>query len=175
MFADLQCPDSAQAYPVVFEAAKVHHVPVLLRDFPLPRHNWSFKAAILAHYFETRSATLGNDYRSYIYQNQTMILDEAGLWTYTQQFADKSHVLLPLEIDPDKTLETKVRADYDLGQRLGLEYTPTILVIGAGGVSSVPFVETLDRGQLNQVLEDMQKKVSYTPLVRRKTAKKKTR
>ena len=50
MFEDLECPDCARAYPVVRDAAKAHNVPVVLHDFPLPVHNWSFDAAIYARY-----------------------------------------------------------------------------------------------------------------------------
>ena len=35
MFEDLECPDCARAYPVVWEAAKKHNIPVVLHDFPL--------------------------------------------------------------------------------------------------------------------------------------------
>jgi len=39
MFEDLECPDCANAYPLVWEAADAHKIPVVLHDFPLPRHN----------------------------------------------------------------------------------------------------------------------------------------
>lgn len=48
--------------------------------------------------------------------------------------------------------------DFALGQRIGLEHTPTIFVVGNGGPST-PFVEVVDRSQLAQIIEDMQKKV----------------
>src|SRR5262249_58109389 len=70
VFEDLQCPDCARAYPVVWETANAHKIPVVLHDFPLPRHNWSFDAAIWARYFDTKSEKLGNDFRGYIYRNQ---------------------------------------------------------------------------------------------------------
>jgi len=44
-----------------------------------------------------------------------------------------------------------------LGRKIGLEHTPTIFVIGQGAVST-PFVEVVDRAQLSQIIEDMQKK-----------------
>jgi len=34
MFEDLQCSDCSKAYPVVWEAANVRKVPVVLHDFP---------------------------------------------------------------------------------------------------------------------------------------------
>src|SRR5215467_12301850 len=66
VFEDLECPDCARAYPVVWEAARAHKIPVVLHDFPLPKHPWSFDAAIWARYFDTKSEKLGNDFRGYM-------------------------------------------------------------------------------------------------------------
>src|SRR5262244_3239581 len=95
MFEDLQCPDCARAYPVVWEAANAHHIPVVLHDFPLSKHPWSFKAAVYARFFDTKSQKLGDDYRGYIYKNQNLIADEGGLQYYTKKFADDNKVPLP--------------------------------------------------------------------------------
>ena len=46
MFEDLQCPDCARNFPVVRDVAKAHNIQVMLYDFPLPMHNWSFEAAV---------------------------------------------------------------------------------------------------------------------------------
>ena len=170
MFEDLECPDCARAYPVVWEAAKAHKVPVVLHDFPLPRHNWSFRAAVLARFFDTKSAKLGEDYRGYIYQNQPQIANEGTLQKFTEKFANDNKVPLPFAIDPDGTLTEKVRADYRLGQQIGLEHTPTIFVIGAGGAST-PFVEVVDRAQLSQIIEDMQKRAGPATPVKKAPVK----
>jgi protein-disulfide isomerase len=172
MFEDLQCPDCARAYPVVREAASAHHVPVVLHDFPLPKHNWSFAAAVFARFFDTKSQSLGNEYRSYVYRMQNLIADEGGLQSYTQQFADDHQISMPPAIDPEGKLADKVRADYDLGQKIGLEHTPTIFVIGRGAVST-PFVEVVDRAQLSQLIEDMQKKAGPATPAKARTASKK--
>lgn len=175
MFEDLQCPDCSRAYPVVWEAANSHHIPVVLHDFPLPQHNWSFKAAVFARFFDTQSQKLGNDYRGYIYLNQNLIADEGGLQSYTQKFARDNRVTLPFAIDPEGKLVEKVKADYELGQKIGLEHTPTIFVIGQGAVST-PFVEVVDRAQLSQIIEDMQKKAGpATPAKGPATKKKQAR
>src|SRR5262252_5668797 len=71
VFEDLQCPDCARAYPVVWETANAHHIPVVLHDFPLTKHPWSFDAAVYARFFDTQK--LGNDFRGFIYYNQTQI------------------------------------------------------------------------------------------------------
>ena len=71
VFEDLECPTCAVAYPQVWEACKRYNVPVVLHDFPLPMHPWSFDAAVFARYFDTKSQKLGDDFRGYIYKNQT--------------------------------------------------------------------------------------------------------
>jgi len=153
MFEDLECPDCARAYPLVWDVANAHHVPVVLHDFPLSKHPWSFEAAIYARFFDTKSQKLGNDFRGYIYKNQPQITLD-NLRQYVQKFADDNKVPLPFAVDPEGKLKAKVQADYALGQRIGLEHTPTIFVIGNGGPST-PFVEVVDRNQLTQIIEDM--------------------
>src|SRR2546428_6086046 len=73
VFEDLQCPDCRRAAPLVEEAARTYKIPVVRHDFPLPMHNWSYDAAIIARYFDTRSKQLGNDFRDYIFQHQPEI------------------------------------------------------------------------------------------------------
>jgi protein-disulfide isomerase len=169
MFEDLECPDCARAYPVVWDAANAHHIPVVLHDFPLSKHPWSFEAAIYARFFDTKSQKLGNDFRGYIYKNQNQITLE-NLHQYIQRFADQNKVPLPFAIDPDGKLKEKVQADYALGQRIGLEHTPTIFVVGSGGAST-PFVEVVDRDQLTAIIEDMQRKADAATPERKTTAK----
>jgi len=156
MFEDLECPDCARAYPVVWQAAAAHKIPVVLHDFPLPRHNWSFDAAVFARFFDTRSQKLGDDFRGYIFQNQPSITPQ-NLRQFVQKFADDNKVPLPFAIDPEGKLKEKVKADFALGQQIGLEHTPTIFVIGQGSPTT-PFVEVVDRDKLSQIIEDMQKK-----------------
>jgi len=156
VFEDLQCPDCARAYPVVWEAANAHHIPVVLHDFPLPMHNWSFEAAVWARFFDTKSINVGNDFRRFIYSNQPQI-NPGNLQQYVQKFADENKIPVPFAKDPEGKLAEKVQTDLALGRKIGLEHTPTIFVIGQGAVST-PFVEVVDRAQLSQIIEDMQKK-----------------
>src|SRR4051812_24652660 len=55
VFEDLQCPDCARAAPVEAQAREKYKIPVVRYNYPLPQHNWSTDAAILAEYFETKS------------------------------------------------------------------------------------------------------------------------
>lgn len=142
---------------MVHDVAKAHSVPVLFYDFPLPNHPWSFQAAVIARFFESKSEKLGDDFRAYIFQNQPEIIP-GNLQQYAQKFADQNKVPLPFAIDPQGKLKEAVEKDRALGDRCGLKHTPTIFVIGSGGAST-PYVEVEETSQLTQILEDMQKKM----------------
>jgi protein-disulfide isomerase len=73
VFEDLECPQCARAAPLVHEAAKQYNIALVQYDFPLRQHPWSLEAAINARYFDTKSLKLGDDYRLYIFANQTSI------------------------------------------------------------------------------------------------------
>src|SRR5881628_3053100 len=73
VFEDLQCPQCRRTAPLVEQAAKTYKIPVVRHDFPLPMHNWSFEAAVIARYFDTHSKQLGNEFRDYIFEHQPEI------------------------------------------------------------------------------------------------------
>jgi protein-disulfide isomerase len=154
MFEDLQCPDCSRAYPMVWETAAAHKVPVVLHDFPLPMHNWAFEAAVWARYFDHISVDLGNDFRKFVYANQIQITRD-NLLQWAQKFAGENKTAVPLDKDPDGKFAELVKADFALGQRIGVEHTPTIWVIGNGGVSQPLVEEVKDREKLGQMVEDM--------------------
>jgi len=154
VFEDLQCPDCSKAYPVVWEAANAHKVPVVLHDFPLPMHNWAFEAAVWARFFDQISPGMGNDFRKFIYANQIQITRD-NLLQWAQKFAGENKTSIPAEKDPDGKLAELVRADYLLGQRIGVEHTPTIWVVGNSGVSEPLVEEVKVREKLGKMIEDM--------------------
>ncbi len=171
VFEDLECPRCAQAYPTVWEAAKAHNVPVMLHDFPLQMHPWSFDAAVFARYFDTKSQKLGDDFRGYIFKNQPQI-DKQNLRQYVDKFASDNKAPIPFVLDPDGQLKAKVIADRDLGTQIGLQHTPTIFVIGNGGAATPP-VEIDDYSTLGKAVEDMLQKAP-APAPAKKAAPKKT-
>jgi protein-disulfide isomerase len=59
---------------------------------------------------------------------------------------------LPFAIDPQGKLANEVKADYALGQRIGIEHTPTIWVVTANS-KGAPFVEVVDRSKLYQLID----------------------
>ena len=152
-FEDLECPDCANANPLLKEAAAKYHIPWVRHDFPLPFHNWSFQAAVNARFFDTKSKQLGDDYRDYIFANQVSIETPDQLRQFTQKFTAAHGVALPFAIDPMGRLAEEVKADYALGQRVGIEHTPTIWVVTNGSHAS-PFVEVVDRSKLFQLIDE---------------------
>ncbi|HEV7675569.1 MAG TPA: thioredoxin domain-containing protein [Candidatus Angelobacter sp.] len=171
MFEDLQCPECARAYAVVLEAASAHRIPVVLHDFPLPMHNWAFDAAVWARYFDKTSRDMGNDFRKFIYANQIQITQD-NLQQWVQKFAGENKTAVVPVPDPDRKLAEQVRADYLLGQRIGVEHTPTIWVVSNRGVSQ-PLVEDVKvREKLGPMIEDILSKVQPVAAVEVNSAPK---
>ena len=53
-------------------------------------------------------------------------------------------------------LEKKIRQDYSLGQRVGIQHTPTIYIV-SNTQRGKPFIEVVDRSQLYAMIDDMLK------------------
>lgn len=158
VFEDMECPSCAHAYPVILQTAKTSHVPVVLHDFPLAKHPWSFQAAVYARFFDTQK--LGNDFRGFIYYNQTQITPD-NLIQYASKFANDNKISLPFMIDPQGEFKTQIQADYNLGQKCGLTQTPTIFVVGSSPASP-SFIEVTNLDALSSTIEEMQKKFPAT-------------
>jgi len=153
VFEDMQCPDCARANPLLEEAAHTYKIPLVRYDFPLPMHNWSFQAAILARYFDTKSQKLGDDLRDELFKHQVEITPD-NLRPFVEKFAQEHKTALPFVVDPKGELERKVKADYQLGQATGIQHTPTIYVV-SDSTTGRPFVEVVDRTKLYQLIDDM--------------------
>ena len=151
-FEDMECPDCARANPLLKEAATTYKIPWVRHDFPLPFHPWSFQAAVNARYFDTVSKAVGDEYRDQVFANQQSITSLDVLRTFTEKFAAGHHTQLPFAIDPQGKFAALVKADYALGQRIGIEHTPTIWVTTTAS-KGAPFVEVVDRSKLYQLID----------------------
>ena len=106
VFEDLECPQCSRTQPIVDEAKKEYKIPVIIYDFPLPQHQWSYEAAVMAHYFRSKSTKTNNleaAFRDYIYQNQPAITAQ-NLRAYAEKFAQQHKVTLPFAIDSDRQI-----------------------------------------------------------------------
>jgi protein-disulfide isomerase len=151
-FEDLECPDCARANPVVKEAAEKYHIPWVRHDFPLPFHTWSFQGAVDARWFDTKSKKMGDDFRDAVFAAQATIQSQENLTVFAQKFATDHKLAFPFAVDPQGRLEQLVKADYDLGQSVGIQHTPTIWVV-TNRTSGTPFVEVVDRSKLFQLID----------------------
>ncbi len=154
-FDDLECPDCARANPILQEAAEKYHVPWVRHDFPLPQHRWSFEGAVDARWFDTKSKRLGDEFRDAVFAAQPTIHSQDDLTAFAQKFAATHRLKFPFAVDPQGRLAQRVKADYDLGQSVGIQHTPTIWVV-TNRTSGAPFVEVIDRSKLFELIEQAQ-------------------
>ena len=130
VFEDLQCPQCSRAAPQVEKASATYKIPVVRHDFPLPRHDWSLNAAIIARYFDQTSKDLGNQFRDYMFSNQTQINPD-NLRAYADTYAGAHKISLPFVVDPQGKLAALVARDKSLGEQIHLDHTPTIYIVSA--------------------------------------------
>lgn len=157
IFEDLECPDCARAHPLVEEASRVYKIPLLRHDFPLPQHSWSTEAAIIARYFDSKSATAGSEFRDEVFKHQPEITKE-NLRAFAEKFAAAHKLTLPVFVDPQGKLAAAVQADKELGQRVGINHTPTLYVV-SNSKTATPFVEVVDRTKLYEQIDAMKRTV----------------
>jgi len=155
VFEDLQCPMCRRTAPLVEQASKDYKIPVVRHDFPLPMHNWSHPAAVMARYFDTHSKALGNEFRDYIFENQLEI-NPVNLRGFAERFAAAHKVELPYVIDPAGKLSALVNADRDLGKAIKLDHTPTVYIVSSRNPNR-PFVEVKDNNQLYSTIDAVMK------------------
>lgn len=155
VFEDLQCPMCRRTAPLVEKASRDYKIPVIRHDFPLPMHNWSYQAAVMARYFDTHSKALGNEFRDYIFENQLEI-NPQNLRGYAEKFANEHKVDFPFVIDPGGKFAAEVNADRDLGKAIKLDHTPTVYIVSSKNPSR-PYVEVKDNSQLYATIDAVMK------------------
>jgi protein-disulfide isomerase len=157
VFEDLQCPQCRRVAPILEQASKTYKIPLVRHDFPLPMHNWSYEAAVMARYFDETSKALGNEFRDYIFSNQLEI-NPQNLRGYAEKFAGEHKVALPYVIDPQGKFTAEVNADRDVGKAIKLDHTPTMYIV-SNRHPEKPYVEVDPRriDQLYALIDAMMK------------------
>jgi protein-disulfide isomerase len=130
VFEDLGCPACAHAHPIEADAAQKYHVPLMRHDFPIPAHIWTFDGAVCARYLQDKvSPKLADEYRSAVFSSQMSIASKDDLQHFTQRWMQQHGQQMPFVMDPTGELAAKVRADYNLGLKLNVQFTPTVVVV----------------------------------------------
>jgi protein-disulfide isomerase len=131
-FEDLECPACARAFPMVHDAVDHYKIPLLRHDFPLAMHVWSFDAAVNARYLQDKvSPQLAEEYRRQVFKAQTAIASKDDLSNFTRKFFEAHGTAMPFVVDPTGQFTKEVKADFAIGERIGLSQTPTIWVVTA--------------------------------------------
>jgi len=155
VFEDLQCPMCGRVAPLLAQASKTYKIPLVQHDFPLPMHNWSFDAAVMARYFDTHSKDIGNEFRENVFAHQMEITPQ-NLRQFEEKFAADHKIALPFVVDPDGKLAAMVRADKEVGVSLHIDHTPTIYIV-SNKRTGKPYVEVTDNNQLYVMIDAMKK------------------
>ena len=155
VFEDLQCPQCGRTAPLLVQASRTYKIPLVQHDFPLPMHNWSFDAAVLARYFDTHSKEIGNAFRDSVFEHQLEI-NPQNLRGFADKFASDHKIGLPFVVDPAGKLAGLVRADKELGVSLHIEHTPTIWIV-SNKRNGKPYVEVTDTKELYVMIDAMKK------------------
>jgi hypothetical protein len=130
VFEDLGCPACAHAHPIELKVAAAEHVPILRYDFPIQEHVWTYQGAVDARYIQQHiSPKLADQYRSDVFAAQRSIANKDDLQRFTELWLQHHGQQLPFVIDPSQVLSHAVQSDYDLGRRVNVSYTPTIVVV----------------------------------------------
>jgi protein-disulfide isomerase len=166
-FEDLECPACAHAFPIVHEAVTHYHVAYIRHDFPLKMHLWSRDAAITARYLQDKvSPDMAEQFRRDVFAHQTSIASKDDLQSYTRQWFQQHNQQVPFVMDPSGRFTAEVQADETLGERLGLQHTPTIIVVGARG-----WIEVNDVTQLYTTIDNV---LAQAPVAAKPGGKKPT-
>ena len=147
-FEDLECPACSHAAPIVQAAVKRYNIALLRHDFPLGQHIWSRDAAITARYLQDKvSPELAEEYRLAVFAAQMSINSKDDLQNFTRSWFQKHGKPMPFALGTDSLFGLEVQADYRLGERMGVQHTPTIIVLAPHG-----WVQVVDVAQLYTVI-----------------------
>jgi protein-disulfide isomerase/uncharacterized membrane protein len=139
-FGDLQCRTCKEALPLLAkEIAATPHTRLVYRYYPLSIHDFAKEAAIAA---ESSKKTVGFwPFVWKLYSNPDYLdlsyLREVERWARLGSKVDDGQFV-------DADAEKQVDADHDLGLRLGLKETPTIIIIQGGKMKAVSYRAALD-------------------------------
>jgi protein-disulfide isomerase len=173
-FQDLMCPACAHAFPIVHGAVAHYNIPLLEKDYPLPGHAilGSFEAAVWARYLQDKvSMKVADEYRGYMFAGQSGVANKDDMESATRRFFQSHNLPMPFVADPTGQFANEVKADRALGEKVGVQQTPTIIVC-----NQHEWIQVTDVSQLYAAIDQAEAGAgsgSTKPAVRT-TAKRKT-
>ena len=130
VFEDLGCPHCAAAHPIELAVSRQYHVPLIRYDAPIRSHVWTFQGAVDARYVQAKyGRDAGEMFRGDVFHAQMSIASLDDLQRFTQTWLTQHGKPVPMLFDPDGSLAKQVSADTELGKKLHLGWTPTLLVV----------------------------------------------
>jgi protein-disulfide isomerase len=168
-FQDLMCPLCAHVFPIVHGAVAHYNIPLYEKDFPLPGHAMlgSFEAAVWARYLQDKvSLKVADEYRGAVFAGQAGIENKDDMQSFTRKFFQSHGLQMPFVADPTGELAKEVNTDKALGEKVGVEHTPTIVVC-----NQHEWIEVSDVSQLYAAIDQIEAGAGPTGAV--KTAVKK--
>ena len=166
-YEDLECPACAHAFPIVHDAVKHYHLPMLEYDFQIPNHMWSHEAAIFSHYLKAKvSPELAEEYRREVFASQFRISSKDDLHNFNQSFMNAHGKPMPFVVDPTGEYDRDINTTTAQGIKLGVQHTPTIVV-----VTQNHWIEVADVAQMYAAIDQAEADASRTaPATVKKTA-----
>jgi protein-disulfide isomerase len=131
-FSDLQCPHCKDAQPAVDKLLAAHpDVRLVFQNFPLPSHNWAFKAASYADCAGRANNDAFWKFIHSVYEAQPQIT-EANADEKLTSLADAAGVKgADIAACAGKAeTATRVRNSVELGRSVEVESTPTFFING---------------------------------------------
>ena len=157
-YEDLECPACAHAFPIVHTAVNHYHVAMEEYDFQIPGHAWSHDAAIFSHYLKaTVSPELAEEFRREVFASQMRIASKDDLHNFEQSFMSQHGKQIPFVVDPTGEYDREVNASTNQGMKLGLNHTPTIVV-----VTPTHWTEVADVSDIDQAIEQAEAEAAHT-------------
>ncbi len=154
--ADLECPACAHAFPIVHAAAEHYNIPLMQHDYPLPYHVWSLSAMIWARYLQDKvSLKVADEYRGAVFASQSSIASKDDLQVFTRRFFLAHGLQMPFVADPTGQFDKEIQADKALGEKLGLQFTPLIVVC-----TQHEWVHVTDVSVLYQTIDELEAKLA---------------
>ena len=143
-FSDLQCPHCKEAQPTVEKLlAQEPNVRFISENFPLPSHNWAFKAASFADCVGRENNTAYWKFAGSVYDQQQNITEsnaEGKLTDLATAAGVNGKTTAACAAEP--ATRQRVEQSIALGKEVGVTGTPTLYINGRATSMGIP-VEVL--------------------------------